>query len=50
MGKPDEKQMLKRKKQLESEILNLERRIAILEREHREIINYLDSNHSQEQE
>lgn len=44
MGKPNEKQMLKRKKQLESEIYNLEKRIAILEREHREIINYLDSN------
>ena len=50
MGKPNEKHMLKRKKQLESEILNLEKRIAILEREHREIINYLDSNHYQEQE
>lgn len=49
MGRPNEKQMLKRKKQLESEITNLEKRIAILEREHREIINYLDSNHSQEQ-
>lgn len=49
MGKPNEKQMLKRKKQLESEIINLEKRIAILEREHREIINYLDSNHSEQE-
>ena len=44
MGKPNEKQMLKRKKQLENEIENLEKRIMLLEREHREIINYLDSN------
>lgn len=44
MGKPNEKQMLKRKKQLENEIENLEKRISLLERERREIINYLDSN------
>lgn len=44
MAKPNLKSMLKRKKQIENEIENLEARIRILEREHREVINFLDLN------
>lgn len=44
MGKPNDKQLLKRKEQIENEISKLEVRISILEREHREIINHLDLN------
>lgn len=44
MGKPNDKQLLKRKEQIENEINKLEVRISILERERREIINHLDLN------
>lgn len=44
MGKPTDKQLLKRKEQIENEITNLEKRIAGLEWERREIINYLNLN------
>lgn len=44
MGKPKDKQLLKRKEQIENEIANLEKRISGLERERREIINYLNLN------
>lgn len=44
MGKPTDKQLLKRKEQIENEIANLEKRISGLERERREIINYLNLN------
>ena len=44
MGKPTDKQLLKRKEQIENEIANLEKRISGLEWEHREIINYLNLN------
>lgn len=48
MGKPTEKQMLKRKEQIENEINNLETRISILERERREIINFLNLNKTEQ--
>lgn len=44
MGKPTDKQLLKRKEQIENEIANLEKRISGLEWERREIINYLNLN------
>lgn len=44
MGKPTDKQLLKRKEQIENEIANLEKRISGLEWERREIINYLNFN------
>ena len=44
MGKPKDKQLLKRKEQVENEIANLEKRISDLEWERREIINYLNLN------
>lgn len=44
VGKPNDKQPLKRKEQIENEISKLEVRISILERERREIINHLDLN------
>ena len=44
MGKPTDKQLLKRKEQIENEIANLEKRISDLEWERREIINYLNLN------
>lgn len=44
MGKPKDKQLLKRKEQIENEIANLEKRISGLEWERREIINYLNLN------
>lgn len=44
MSKPNTKYYLKRKQEIESAIQNLEQRIEILERERREIINYLDLN------
>lgn len=44
MGKPNDKQLLKRKKQIENEINKLEVHISILERERRKIINHLDLN------
>lgn len=44
MGKPTDKQLLERKEQIENEIVKLELRVSILEREHREIINYLNLN------
>lgn len=44
MGKPNDKQLLKRKEQIENEISKLEVRISILERERRKIINHLDLN------
>ena len=44
VGKPNDKQLLKRKEQIENEISKLEVRISILERERREIINHLDLN------
>nr|DAN79552.1 MAG TPA: Histone acetyltransferase subunit NuA4 [Caudoviricetes sp.]DAX34514.1 MAG TPA: Histone acetyltransferase subunit NuA4 [Caudoviricetes sp.] len=47
MGKPTDKQLLKRKEQIENEIANLEKRISGLEWERREIINYLNLNKEQ---
>lgn len=47
MGKPTDKQLLKRKEQIENEIVKLELRISTLERERREIINYLNLNKEQ---
>ena len=44
MGKPTDKQLLKRKEQIENEIVKLELRVSILERERREIINYFNLN------
>lgn len=44
MGKPTDKQLLKRKEQIENEIAKLEKRISGLEWERREIINYLNLN------
>lgn len=44
MGKPTDKQLLKRKEQIENEIANLEKRISGLEWERRESINYLNLN------
>lgn len=44
VGKPNDKQLLKRKEQIENEISKLEVHISILERERREIINHLDLN------
>lgn len=44
MGKPTDKQLLKRKEQIENEIVKLELRVSILEHERREIINYLNLN------
>lgn len=44
MGKPTDKQLLKRKEQIENEIVKLELRVSILECERREIINYLNLN------
>lgn len=44
MSKPNIKYYLNRKQEIESAIQNLEQRIEILERERREIINYLDLN------
>ncbi len=44
MGKPTDKQLLKRKEQIENEITNLEKHISGLEWERREIINYLNLN------
>lgn len=47
MGKPTDKQLLKRKEQIENEIANLEKCISGLEWERREIINYLNLNKEQ---
>lgn len=47
MSKPTDKQLLKRKEQIENEIANLEKRISGLEWERREIINYLNLNKEQ---
>lgn len=47
MGKPTDKQLFKRKEQIENEIANLEKRISGLEWERREIINYLNLNKEQ---
>lgn len=47
MDKPTDKQLLKRKEQIENEIANLEKHISGLEWERREIINYLNLNKEQ---
>nr|DAS77111.1 MAG TPA: Histone acetyltransferase subunit NuA4 [Caudoviricetes sp.] len=44
MAKHNAKALLKRKQEIVNRIQKLQREIAILEREHREIINNLDLN------
>lgn len=50
MAKLSEKSAKKRLQQLDNEISNLETRITILERERREMVNYLDLNKKQREE
>lgn len=44
MIKKDIQRQLKRKQEIENRISNLEKQIILLERERREIINYLETN------
>lgn len=44
MIKKDTQRQLKRKQEIENRISNLEKQITLLERERREIINYLETN------